>query len=204
MRDRTDDFLRFGEHLARHPVLGAATARTMASTLHVPYTTLIEWWRHMEFHRAILVSGQGTQVDRPRVLQILAAHRIAQLTPATTRRISTDAAASARALRQGGVPHALGMLSAANEWAFFEPRRSVQLFVPPAHLSQARHLLPSDPNGPIQLELFRENLSRILTQRRGDLTVTTPFQTLIDCRAHPDGGAHASFLETQVIRWQNA
>lgn len=201
VRARSDDFLRFGEHLAQHPSLGASSTRALAAELELPYTTVIEWWRHLEFHRAILATPGEAQVDRTRLLQVLTAHRVARLTPSAIRRVGMDARDVAKRLRKGKVPYALAMLSAANEWAFFEPRRTVQLYVPRQALGDLRRLVPPEAEGPVLLEVFQDNLTHLPTQRRGDVTVTSPFQTLIDCRAHPEGGAHAAFLEKEVIQW---
>lgn len=201
MRARGDAFVRFGERLARAPDLTRESARSIAAELDVPHATALEWWRHLEFHRAILTTGGETLVDRPRLLQVFTAHRLARLTPAQTRLVGVDAQALSRALTTAAVPHALGMLSAANEWAFFEPRRSIQLYAPRAMLSRLRELAPPDRHGDFRLEIFTENLANLPIVRRGGIPVTSAFQTLLDCRAHPEGGAHAAFLETQVMRW---
>lgn len=204
MRLRSDEFTRFGEHLARHPQLGDSSAQALATELDIPYTTVVEWWRHFEFHRALLVSPRDVRVDRARLLQVLTAHRIARLSPSSTRAVAMDAREIARRLARENVPHVLGILSAANEWAFFEPRRSVQLYVPREALTDVRRLVPSEADGSNELQVFRENLAHLPTQRRGNVAVTSAFQTLLDCRAHPEGGAHAAFLESQVMRWEKA
>lgn len=202
MRLRSDEFTRFGEHLARHTQLGDSSAQALATQLDIPYTTVVEWWRHLEFHRALLVAPREITVDRARLLQILTAHRIARLSPSSTRTVSMDAREIARVLARENVPYALGMLSAANEWAFFEPRRSIQLYVPRQALADVRRLVPYEEDAPNELQIFRENLAHLPTQRRGNVLVTSAFQTLLDCRAHPEGGAHAAFLESQVMRWE--
>jgi hypothetical protein len=199
---RSDQFVRFGEHLARHTELGDSSAQALSQTLDIPYTTVVEWWRHLEFQRAILVAARDVRVDRARLLQVLTAHRIARLSPSSVRSVAMDSRDVVRALSRENVPFALGMLSAANEWAFFEQRRSVQIYAPRQALADVRRLVPSEEDGPIRLEIFRENLAHLPVQRRGNVPVTSQFQTLLDCRAHPEGGAHAAFLETQVIRWE--
>lgn len=115
MRARSDAFARFSERLARAPDLTRESARSLAAEMGVPHATALEWWRHLEFHRAILTTGGGTRVDRPRLLQVFTAHRLARLTPAQTRLIGMDAHALSRAVTAAVVPHVLGMLSAANE-----------------------------------------------------------------------------------------
>lgn len=202
MRVRSSEFVRFGEHLARHTELGDSSAQALSQALDIPYTTVVEWWRHLEFHRAILVAPRDVRVDRARLLQVLTAHRVARLSPSSVRQVSMDARGIARALTRASVPFALAMLSAANEWAFFEQRRSVQIYVPRQALADVRRLVPQEDEGGVRLEIFRENLAHLPTQRRGSIPVTTQFQTLLDCRAHPEGGAHAAFLESQAIRWE--
>ncbi len=202
MRVRGDAFVRFGDRLARRPDLTGESARSLAAELDVPHSTVLEWWRHLDFHRAILTRGRTVTADRARLLQVYTAHRVSRLTPAQTRVIDFDASALARALTDAEVPYALAMLSAANEWAFFEPRRSIQLYLPRAGLSRMRRFAPPASNGSYQLEVFVETLDNLPHQTRGGIRVTSPFQTLIDCRAHPEGGAHAAFIETQVMRWE--
>lgn len=204
MRVRADEFLRFAEYLAHREDLGNAAAQPIAQELGVPYTTLIEWWRHLEFHRALLVSPGEVRVDHPRLLQVLTAHRTARLTPRVARPIALDAHGVARELTAANVPYALAMLSAANEWAFFEPRRSIQVYVPTRELTRARAALPLVQDAPFSLEVFGEDPAHLPTARRGRVIVTSQFLTLLDCRAHPEGGAHANFLERNVIEWGRA
>jgi len=196
---RSDQFVRFGEHLARHTELGDSSAQALSQELDIPYTTVVEWWRHLEFHRAILVAARDVRVDRARLLHVLTAHRMARLSPSGVRTVAMDPREIAHALTRGSIPFALGMLSAANEWAFFEQRRSVQIYAPRHALSDIRRLVPSEGGGPIRLEVFRENLAHLPVVRRGGVPITSAFQTLLDCRAHPEGGAHAAFLESQML-----
>lgn len=201
MRARADEFLRFGEYLAHQDALPPRGARPVATTLGIPYTTLIEWWRHLEFHRAIFSSSSGNRVDRPRLLQVLTAHRVARLTPRLTRALAVDAHRASRILAREDIRHALAILSAANEWAFFEPRRDIQIYVAAADLTRVRNALPSEPDGPFRLEVFSDNPVHLPVATRGGIPVTSQFLTLVDCRAHPEGGAHANFLERNVIQW---
>lgn len=198
---RSDAFLRFAEHLAHHEALEHGAAQPLAREMGVPYTTLIEWWRHFEFHRALLVFADGVRVDRQRLLQVLVAHRVTRLTPRVSRGTSLAPREVSAALTAQGVPHALAMLSAANEWAFFEPRREIQIYVAAQDLTRARAAVPADERGPYHVEMFSDNPAHLQIVRRGDLPVTGKFLTLLDCRAHPEGGAHASFLERNLIRW---
>ena len=201
MSVRSSEFLRFGEHLAHREDLPAGGARPIATQLSIPYTTLIEWWRQFEFQRAIIPSPQGIRVDRPRLLQVLTAHRVARLTPRFDRGIAMDAHAVSTVLEAAGIPHALGMLSAGNEWAFFEPRRDIQVYVAADMLTRVRHALPASSPGPFRLEVFSDNPEHLPIVTRNGVPVTNAFLTLIDCRAHPEGGAHANFLERSVIPW---
>lgn len=200
MRARSDDFLRFAEYLAHHEELPPGAARPIAAELEIPYTTLIEWWRHFEFQRALIASPAGIQVDRPRILQVLTSHRLARLTPRFDRTIGMDARTASTILEERGIPHALGMLSAGNEWAFFEPRRDIQIYVAAGMLTRVRAALPAAPSG-FRLEVFSDNPEQLPIVTRGGVPITSQFLTLLDCRAHPEGGAHANFLERNVIQW---
>lgn len=195
------EFLRFGEYLAHTEALPEGGARGVAAEVDVPYTTLIEWWRQLQFQRAILDSSGGARVDRPRLLQVLTAHRIARLTPRFARRVAMDGHVASAILASQGIPHALAMLTAANEWTFFEPRREIQLYVPAARLTDVRRLLPAETGAPFSLEVFSDNPEQLPVVERNGVPVTNPFLTLLDCRAHPEGGAHANFIERNVIRW---
>lgn len=201
MRVRSDDFLRFGEYLAHQEELLPGGARPFATQLSIPYTTLIEWWRQLEFQRAILTTTEGLRVDRARLLQVLTAHRVARLTPRFDRGVAMDAHTVSTVLEAAGIPHALGMLSAGNEWAFFEPRRDIQVYVAASTLTRVRTALPAAPNGPFRLEVFSDNPDHLPIVTRNGVPITNQFLTLIDCRAHPEGGAHANFLERNVIQW---
>lgn len=200
MRVRSDGFLRFGEYLAHQEELPPGGARPIATQLSIPYTTLIEWWRQFEFQRAIITSPEGLRVDRPRLLQVLTAHRMSRLTPRFDRSVDTDAHTVSTVLQAANIPHALGMLSAGNEWAFFEPRRDIQVYVAASMLTRVRTALPA-ADGPFRLEVFSDNPEHLPIVTRNRVPVTNQFLTLIDCRAHPEGGAHANFLERNVIQW---
>lgn len=201
MRVKADRFLAFGEYLAHRVDLGDAAVQPIAAELGVPYTTLIEWWRHLEYHRALLVSPDGVEVDRPRLLQVMTAHRVARMTPRVTRPIALDTEGVAEVLDLKEVPYALAVLSAANAWTFFEPRRNVQVFVASSDLTRVRQALPTVPEGRFTLEVFGDNPDHLPTVVRGGFRLTSAFLTLLDCRAHPEGGAHANFLERNVIQW---
>lgn len=197
MPARTDAFLRFGESLAH--VTGVARPAELARTLGVPLTTVQEWVRHLRFQRALFEAGPGYRVDRRQLLAVYTAHRVARLTPAFEVGTSLDAPEVGEALRRARIPHAFAMLTAANEWAFYESRRRHQVYVARSNLPRLRQLLP--PGG-IQLEAFPENLATLSVRPRGGLDVTDAFLTYLDCRAHPEAGAHADFLEHNVLRWE--
>lgn len=201
MRVREGQFFRFGEYLATHVDLDDATAQSVARELDLPYTTLVEWWRHLEYHRAIHASSNGMRVDRPRLMSVLTAHRMPRLTPVAQRTTSLDARGLSRFLQDRQIPHALAILSAANEWAFFEPQHTVQVYVPRRHLSALRGISSEHP-GNVSLEVFAENPESLLINTRDGVPVTSVFLTILDCRAHPVGGAHAHFLETNVLKWR--
>ncbi|HVL87100.1 MAG TPA: hypothetical protein VM681_03695, partial [Candidatus Thermoplasmatota archaeon] len=49
------------------------------------------------------------------------------------------------------------------------------------------------------LQIYTESLSGLSVATRAGLPVTSPFQTVVDLRAHPEGGAHAAFLEANLL-----
>lgn len=174
----------------------------IAAQLRTSPGALNPWVQYLTFHRAVREADHGLAADPDRLLQVLTAHRVANLRPEAPLRIAMDAREAHALFEARGVPHSLAMFSAANEWAFFEPRRDVQLYVPRAALPQLRRVLASVPArgaGQGLLQAFAEDLDRLEVQRRGGLPVTSPFQTVLDLRAHPEGGAHAAFLQEKLL-----
>jgi hypothetical protein len=196
VRNPSGAFLRFGERLA---LAGEGTVRPafLAEELGVPTSTLQLWLRQLRFQRVLTPQGREDTVDQARLLQFFGAIRMARLNPSRTFATDDDAAAVSRRLRSAGIPHALGMLSAANEWAFFEPRRRIELYAPRSHLAALHRELAE---GRTPVDVFEENMGELPTQERNRAQVTTAFVTVVDCRAHPEGGAHAHFLERNVLR----
>jgi hypothetical protein len=135
-------------------------------------------------------------VDARRLLQFYTAHRMARLYPATTFTTDLAPAELSRSLHREGIRHGLAMMSAANEWAFFEPRRRIELYVDRRDVARARRVLTP---GRTPVDVFADNLNEIPVTTREGLHVTSTFLTIIDCRAHPEGGAHAEFLERNVL-----
>ena len=196
MRAKGASFLAFGEALA----LAADKERVKPAEhgvgLGVSPATVYDWIKQLRFQRAIVETVAADRVDRRRLLQVYTAHRMAELFPATE--LDVGAAGASATLARHGVAHALGLFSAANEWAFFESRGDLQLYVERSDVPRLRSLLPA---GPRRLQVFPERMSDLPVKQRGDLPVTGPFRTLLDLRAHPEGGAHAAFLETNLYRW---
>ncbi|MBI4392653.1 MAG: hypothetical protein HY556_02495 [Euryarchaeota archaeon] len=162
---------------------------TTASTVH-------QWIRHLRFHRVMTPVDGGHRIDRVRLLQVLAAHRIARIQPVHEGAVALDARGFSQVLSQRRIPHALCMLSAANEWTFFEPRYAIDVYVRRADAPRVRALTTV---GRYRVNLYAENLGEVPTRERDGVPITDLFQTLIDCRAHPEGGAHAQFLERVLL-----
>ena len=195
VRVRTADFLRFGHRLATQadePVDPYGIAREF----DLPTSTVAGWLRQMRFHRALAESPSGERVDRPRLYSFFTAHRVARLDPIAEIPTDMDTPALARHLDDHGIPHALAMISAANRWAFYEDHRDTQLYVGRRDVPRIRRLVIPGRN---RLQLFAERLDDLPTATRG-ARVTDPFLTMIDCRAHPEGGAYAEFLDKNVVR----
>jgi transposase-like protein len=201
MRVRTGSHLRFGELLAAQADSGPVRPAQVAREVDAPLSTINEWLRQLRFQRALLTAPQGEIVDRTRLLQFYAATRMARLYPVKTFQTTLTSADLSQALRRESVPHALAMLSAANEWAFFEPRRRVEIYLGRGDISRVTDLVPQ--GGGVAVDVFAENVAELPVETRGRAVFTNAFLTIIDCRAHPEGGAHAHFLEQSVMRWND-
>lgn len=202
MRARAGDFLQLGEVLAEASG-GPVRLASLLQRIDAPRSTAQTWLRQLRFQQAIIDGPKGTRIDRLRLLQVMSAHRLARITPLAEVPTSLGPQEISGILGDEGIGHALAMLSAANEWAFFEPRREMQVYVSRAQASRLPRILP---RGERTLQVFGENVASLQAaghvKERGNVRVTCPFLTVVDCRAHPEGGAHADFLERNVLRWR--
>lgn len=163
---------------------------------------LAPWAQFLTFHRALRETASGVEADFDRLLGVLTAHRMANLRPEVPLDTVLDVRGVHAALQDRSVPHAFAMFSAANEWAFFEPRRDVHVYVPRSALPELRRSLGPGPRrggGAGVLQAYVEDPVRLDVQSRTGLPVTGPFQTVVDLRAHPEGGAHAAFLQANLL-----
>lgn len=191
--------------------LGATLYRTqtwdnraeIAKALGVHQQTVTPWLNYLEFYRAIQPGAEGISVSQDRLLSTIANYRAGQLRPHRPIPVAGSVEEIHDRLQEDGIPHAFCMFSAANRWAFFEPQRDVQLYIARSRrgdLKASLSDLRSDGDGPeAKLRAFMENPEKIATQPREGIPVTRPFQTVVDLRAHPEGGAHADFLETNLL-----
>ncbi|MGQ0535227.1 MAG: hypothetical protein ACT4PT_04055 [Methanobacteriota archaeon] len=130
-------------------------------------------------------------------MSVLTSHRVARVQPLFEGATFLKPHAFSTRLRELGIQHALCMLSAANEWAFYEPLYSIQLYIP---RNQSARVHREARTGNIPVEVFAENFAELPTTTRSGTPVTSLFVTILDCRAHPTGGAHAAFLEGVLER----
>lgn len=175
---------------------------TLARAVGTSPSGLAPWTQLLTFHRALRETPSGVEADLDRLFGVLTAHRVANLRPEVPLATRMDVRGVHAALRDQGVPHAFAMFSAANEWAFFEPRRDVHVYVPRSALPALRRVLGPGPRrggGSGVLQAYVEDPARLDVQSRTGLPVTGPFQTVLDLRAHPEGGAHAAFLQTNLL-----
>lgn len=195
MRVRLTQFLQWGRGLAlarKESVDPYAVARDLG----IPPSTTAGWVRQLRFHRALAPTEDGERVDRPRLYAFYTAHRVSRLDPVAEIGTALGAEALAQRLKEEGIDCVAAMISAANRWAFYEDHRDVQLYVGRRDVPRIRRLVPPGPN---RLQLFAERLDDLPTATR-PMRVTDPFLTMIDCRAHPEGGAYADFLDKNVFR----
>lgn len=168
----------------------------VAATLGVNRSSLHAWLNHFNHHRAIDETN-GLTVDTNRLLTVLTAHRIVGQRPETLMTTPHEPPQLHARLADAGIPHVFGLFTAANQWAFFEPRRGHQLYIHQRHRAEVRRLLRGQGHG---LDLFIDSVDALPTQVRNGLPITSPLLTVADLRAHPEGGAHAHFLQENVLR----
>lgn len=175
----------------------------IADAMEVHQQVITPWLNYLEFFRVTREREGVLEVSHDRLLETLAAYRTGNLRPQRPRPIEAEPAEINEILEESGIPHAFGMFTAANRWAFYEPHRDIQLYLSRSDWSTAREALSplsrTSREAGGQLQVFHETLEGLATQDREGLPVTTPFQTVIDLRAHPEGGAHADFLETNLL-----
>lgn len=193
--------VELGELLYRKQEWSSRAEIAAAMNLHQQVIT--PWLNYLEFFRATRGQGGDIHVSEDRLLATIANYRAGNLRPARPRSVQTEPGEIHDQLDDAGVPHAFGMFTAANRWAFYEPHRDIHLYVPRSDRSTAREALErlrqERSEGEGRLQVFHETIEGVATQDRENLPVTTPFQTVVDLRAHPEGGAHADFLETNLL-----
>jgi hypothetical protein len=163
----------------------------------------IETWIHwLAFHRAIRFESGRIEADRPRLLTLLAAARTANLRPAPPFTTTRSTAQIQELLHEQQVPHVFSFFTAANQWAFYEPRDDCHLYVDRGRMGVLRRLLGQrEPprRHPTTVQAYLEPVATIQATQRDGLPITGIFETVVDLRAHPEGGAHAAFLEKNVL-----
>lgn len=195
---------QLGRTLYLHPAW--ATRVEIARRLGTTSSALQPWLSWLMFHRALRFESERLLVDRPRLLTVLAAARMAHLRPADPFHSTLTGEQTHRELLQRQIPHVFGFFTAANQWAFYEERLDLHLYVDRGRMRDVQAALRRDTavrERPVTVQLYVEATRTIPEIRRGPLAVTDVFQTILDLRAHPEGGAHADFLEKNVLpRWR--
>lgn len=174
----------------------------LAAHLGTSASALTPWIQSLTFFRALMTERHGFRVDRDRLLRVLTAWRMADLRPARPFYSRSAVDEIGERLLGENIPYTFGFFTAANRYAFYEPRQDVQIYVAPGSVSVVRDVLEGGKQTDyrmVRVQLFEEPLSQIGSLTRGDVTVTTPIQTVVDLRAHPEGGAHAEFLAKNLL-----
>lgn len=201
MADGETLFLSLGECLLRQP--GWPDQAAIARAMSTSRSAIHPWVNHLLHHRALRFRGDRLEADRSRLMAVLTAHRIAAHRPEAPFRIALEPEAAHRALEGAGVPHCFAFFTAANQWAFYEPRRDLDLYVERGSLGRVREVLAPPPSRVRRAgglaHPFLERVRAIPATARSGLPVTSPLLTVLDLRAHPEGGAHAAFLEEVVL-----
>lgn len=161
------------------------------------------WLDYLEFYRVIRRGATGLSVDVNRLISTMTAYRAANLRPERPTAISSSPDELHARLAEAGIPHVFAMFTAANRWAFFEPIRDIHVYLPRGSRSDL-HATIEEPqargrSASGELQVYTENLDALSTQQRDGYPVTSPLQTVLDLRAHPEGGAHAAFLEENLL-----
>lgn len=167
---------------------------------------LTPWLNYLEFFRVLRETGDGLEARRAPLLAILTAYRTANLRPERPMALRGDVHDVHDRLEAAGVAHLFGMFTSANQWAFYEAHRDVHVYLARSDRGAAvdalGDLLRDGRSRGGELQIYLENLDALGHAARGDLPVTSPLQTVVDLRAHPEGGAHADFLERNVLGWE--
>lgn len=194
--------LGIGEALLGRPAW--AGQAEIASAVGTTRSAVHPWVNYLLHHRALVGRAGELRVDRNRLLAVLTANRVAAHRPERPIACDLDVDGVHTRLEDAGVRHVFSFFSAANQWAFYEPRRDVYAYVGRGSLRQIGRLIPGSERSPDvrsgRLHLFVENPPSIRTLDRGGVPVTDPLLTVLDLRAHPEGGAHAAFVEQTVLR----
>lgn len=173
----------------------------LARELETSSSAVAPWVRTLNFHRAISVRREGLMVDRDRLIRIYTSFRVATLRPVKPFGTPLDVESAKHQLDGANIDHIFALFTAANRYAFFEPRNEIQIYVKPGSLTSLRQAIATDKpgRGDLLVQAFEEPLEGIAQTSRNGLAVTTPLQTVVDLRAHPEGGAHAEFLSEKLL-----
>ena len=175
------------------------STRAVSESAGVSQRAASDIMRFLEFHGGL---SPGREVRWRRTATILSMLRLAAMNPVRSITATLDGPSAQRVLEASGIQTALGFTSAANQWAFFEPHRSHQLFVERGSAVKAASALaddaPSRDTGE-RITLFETDLESLGTTSLQSHMLTTRLQTWIDLAHFPRAGAHEAFFR-KVIR----
>lgn len=195
-----DLFPRLGQLLYLEPEWANQSA--LAQELGTTPSGIETWIHWMTFHRAVRFDGDRLEADRGRLLTLLAAARMTHVRPSPPFATNRSLDEIHDGLEAANVPHVFGFFTAANRWSFFEPRDDCHVYVDRGRLGDLRNAIQASETverRPTTVQPFVEAVSAIETVVRDEVPVTGLFGTVVDLRAHPEGGAHADFLEKNVL-----
>lgn len=174
----------------------------LAVELGTTASSLAPWIQSLTFFRALTPDEHGFRIDKDRLLRVLTAWRMADLRPSRPFYSKYSVDEIGERLLGKNIQYTFGFFTAANRYAFYEPRQDVQIYIAPGSVTAVRNVLAGEKQTDhrmMRVQLFEEPLRQIGSHRRDGVIVTTPLQTVIDLRAHPEGGAHAGFLAEKLL-----
>lgn len=197
MQGRPPLFLELVTELARRPEW--PNRASLAQALDVGQGSVTPWLNWLLFHRAV-TEERTLRVDRGRLLVAASQVRAASIRPEIPFATNLGEDEIHARLDEARIDHLLGFFTAANRWSFYEPRFDHHVYLARGNMRRVRELLATDvarARGSVQI--YSEDPNSLLRQTRQGVPVTTPLQTVLDLRAHPEGGAHANFLEENLL-----
>lgn len=162
--------------------------------------------RFYEYHGAVRTS-RSIETDPRRILTLQGGLRAERAIPDRNHSRGPPLELARELLEENAIPYAIGLQTAANLHAYFEPAGAHTIYVgrpktttATTFLSQVEQVLATDgPSSSAQpYELYLDDLDRLDVQDGPRGSMTSPLQTLLDLCLHGRTAAHRGFLFDQL------